>query len=230
MAEEVAEYNCSQSALYTICRLAWTNYAGELMAKGASFLADADHVTQLTAGNNMPAGFVATFTTAKDGYDTQPMLYLNKATGQPVGTVTKIAANNAIYRKVMRLSKDAPLALAGLPSRYNQLAFAQLEAMVVGGNAPKFSKEYTVAAGSNLTLNEFVLTETMQLGVTLNTDVGPVYLCRNLLAGCAGAGRVLTFEQQLDVMAMELDGLDPHAMLTNTTAVDVVVLVKVLEE
>lgn len=96
---------------------------GELMVRGAVFLADAGKVADLMAGDNMPGSFVGVFGAAKDGFDAQYLLFMGLLSGQPMGTVEKLEANNALFRKTMRLSKDAPLALPGEPSRYHGMVY-----------------------------------------------------------------------------------------------------------
>lgn len=201
----------------------------QLMAKGASFLAVAENVTALTAGNNMPAGFVADFSASREGFDAQYLSFMNLRLGQPAGTVDKIGANNAIYRKAIRLSKDAPLALANKPERYNKLVFAQVLAAVSGGGGGSgFEQVYTIAAGANLTVNEFLLVEGVTLEFTLMTDATPVLVCRNVLSGCGGDGKLLIYNTVVQAVGLELPGNDNQLVMTNTTAVEVMVKVKVL--
>lgn len=191
----------------------------QLMAKGSAFLADAGHVAALTADDNMPAGFVASFEASKAGFDAQYLLFMNRSLGQPVGTVDKIAANNAIYRKVMRLSKDAPLALANLPERYNKLVFARVLAVVDGGGGDTgYDVTHTVEAGSNLVVPGFELEEGMVFRLNVLTEGGSVTVCRNVATGCEVSGIAVVFGVQAEVPLGDLVGMDNQLVLTNLSA------------
>lgn len=65
--------------------------------------------------------------------------------------------------------------------------------------------------------------------MTQLTDAGSgVFICRNLMDGCARDGKLLIFDQLLSGMAMDLPGADNYIVLTNTTAMEVQVRIKVL--
>lgn len=325
MNSEIAEYNCSQSALYATCRIMWTNYVDEqaalaglrplytlaygtaalaevtaaqilpddqargsgaevalldlrnvyapdgrlkwqmlkayiefafpahvkpkleeagwrhydeavrnnweemsqLMAKGSAFLADAGNVAGLTADDNMPPGFVAVFEAAKAGFDAQYLLFMNRSLGQPGGTVDKIAANNAIFRKAMRLSKDAPLALANLPERYNKLVFARVLAAVDSGAGDTgYDVTHPVDAGSNKVVQDIVLVEGMIFKIDVLTEGGSVTVCRNVATGCEVSGIAVAFGAPVEILLGDLVGMDNQLVMTNISATPVQVRVR----
>lgn len=78
--------------------------AKRLMLDGNTFIVD--NTVALSAGGNMPAGFVLTFSTAKGEYDTLQQSFLNAGQNDEVQTQTKIAANNDIHTKVMSMFLD----------------------------------------------------------------------------------------------------------------------------
>ena len=75
-----------------------------LMQNGKSFLAA--HTSELTSDDNMPAGFVKTFNVTADRFED----YLRKLNGAlnnaSEGRKTKVAANNNLYEKAMRMARD----------------------------------------------------------------------------------------------------------------------------
>jgi hypothetical protein len=76
----------------------------QLMQNGKSFLAA--HTSSLTADDNMPAGFVKTFNVSADRFED----YLRKLNGAlnnaSEGRKSKVAANNNLYEKAMRMARD----------------------------------------------------------------------------------------------------------------------------
>ena len=74
------------------------------MQNGRSFLQA--HGPELTADDNMPAGFVKTFNVASDRFD-DGLKKMNQASNAASeGRKTKVSANNNIYEKAMRMARD----------------------------------------------------------------------------------------------------------------------------
>jgi hypothetical protein len=84
------------------------------------------NVTALTAGNNMPAAFVATQKTASDNFDAQ---YANfkLAEETSVETANKIKANNLMLSKqVLSMLKDAQVIFMNEPDILTKFVFQNL--------------------------------------------------------------------------------------------------------
>ena len=94
-----------------------------------NYLANAANVTALTAGNNMPATFVATQKTASDNFDTQ---YANfkLAEETSVETANKIKANNLIFQTGMSMLKDAQVIFMNEPDILTKFVFQNLLALI----------------------------------------------------------------------------------------------------
>lgn len=87
-----------------------------------NYLALAANVTALTAGNSIPAGFVATQKTGSDNFDAQ---YNNfkMAEETSVETANKIKANNTIYHAGMAMLNDAQKIFMNEPEILTKLVF-----------------------------------------------------------------------------------------------------------
>jgi hypothetical protein len=94
-----------------------------------NYLANAANVTALTAGNNMPAAFVATQKTASDNFDVQ---YANfkLAEETSVETANKIKANNLIFQAGMSMLKDAQVIFMNEPDILTKFVFQNLLALI----------------------------------------------------------------------------------------------------
>ncbi len=94
-----------------------------------NYLANAANVTALTAGNNMPAAFVATQKTASDNFDAQ---YANfkLAEETSVETANKIKANNLIFQAGMSMLKDAQVIFMNEPDILTKFVFQNLLALI----------------------------------------------------------------------------------------------------
>ncbi len=94
-----------------------------------NYLANAGNVTALTAGNNMPVGFVATQKTASDNFDVQ---YANfkMAEETSVETATKIKANNLCYHAGILMLKDAQVIFMNEPEILTKFVFSNLLSLI----------------------------------------------------------------------------------------------------
>ncbi len=75
-----------------------------LLVDGDAFITA--NTADLTAGNNMPAAFAATFNTAKTQYDTFYQSFITAGQSDEVETQTKLNANNAIHADLMAMFLD----------------------------------------------------------------------------------------------------------------------------
>jgi hypothetical protein len=76
----------------------------QLMQNGKSFLAA--HTSELTADDNMPAGFVKTFNVTADRFEDYLRKHNAALNNASEGRKTKVAANNNLYDKAMRMARD----------------------------------------------------------------------------------------------------------------------------
>lgn len=81
----------------------WASLQG-LFQAGKAFLAA--HAPELTADDNMPAGFVKTFNVAGDRFEDYLKKMNNAMNAAADGRKTKVNANNNIYEKAMRMARD----------------------------------------------------------------------------------------------------------------------------
>lgn len=137
-----------------------------------------------------------------------------------------IAARNAIMRLYNTLIFNNPTASQGFLNNLQReygMQFRNVE-----GETTVLT--FTVAAGSNYTVNDVLLTATGTVIGRLNTAVPPgsVFMCKNLLAGCGVDGKPLEFENDLTMTVADLPGPDSTLVITNTSATDVEVTVKIV--
>jgi hypothetical protein len=94
-----------------------------------NYLANAANISALTAGNNMPASFVATQKIASDNFDIQ---YANfkLAEETSVETANKIKANNLCYEAGMQMMSDAQKIFMNEPEILTKFVFSNLLALV----------------------------------------------------------------------------------------------------
>lgn len=75
-----------------------------LMIKADTFITD--NLADLTANNNMPVAFPATFTALKEAVATKVPEYLNERENTPQGTQEKIKASNELYEDAIAICED----------------------------------------------------------------------------------------------------------------------------
>ena len=120
-----------------------------------NYLATPANVTALTAGNNMPAGFVATQKTASDNFDAiYASFKLAEVTS--VETAAKIKANNACYQTGIQMLKDAQIIFMNEPEILTKFVFKNLLDLI---NPPIAGIKGTVKEkGTNLPLASATIT------------------------------------------------------------------------
>ena len=99
------------------------------------------------------------------------------------------------------------------------------------GPGEEFTTSATVAAGTTFTLSEIALAEGNTITLTLKTNLpGPdgVFACKNTSGGCDTGATALTFNTPVTATYEQLSGDGTQLQLTNMSAVDVVVDVKVV--
>ena len=140
-----------------------------------NYLANAANVTALTAGNNMPAAFVATQKTASDNFDAQ---YANfkLAEETSVETANKIKANNLIFQAGMSMLKDAQVIFMNEPDILTKFVFQNLLALInppVAGIKGNIKEAVTNAVISNAKISaQFDGAAAEEVQVDVNGDFG----------------------------------------------------------
>ena len=105
-AEHEARYEEAGASYYRDAGRGDWEAVSAMNAAGKLFIAT--HLTELTANNNMPAGFETEFGDAVSGFVAQYDQY--KADAQTgMATEAKILANNHIYTKLMSMCEDAQI-------------------------------------------------------------------------------------------------------------------------
>ncbi len=100
-------------------------------ALGLTFITD--HSIPLSAGTtNMPAGFIATYTSGKTAFETVYNNYIQKTIATFSGTNAKIAANNAIYTKLTKMLGDGRLIFEDNDILKAEFTFTNLLAQIAG--------------------------------------------------------------------------------------------------
>lgn len=101
----------------------------QMNSSAKNYLADAGNVAALTAGNNMPAGFVATQKTASDNFDVQYAAF-KMAEQTSVETANKINANNLIFAAGMSMLNDGQKIFMNSPEVLTKFVFGNLLALI----------------------------------------------------------------------------------------------------
>ncbi len=102
-----------------------------MIALGLTFITD--HSNALEAGTtNMPAGFVATYTSGKTAFETVYNNYIQKTIATFGGTNVKIVANNSIYTKLNKMLSDGRLIFEDNDILKSEFTFTNLLAQVAG--------------------------------------------------------------------------------------------------
>ncbi len=141
-----------------------------LNTNAKNYLAVPANVTALTAGNNMPAGFVATQKTASDNFDAQYATF-KLAEETSVETANKIKANNVIYHAGMAMMNDAQKIFMNEPEILTKFVFRNLLDLI---NPPVAGIKGSVKeVNTNAVVPNVVLTAQKEGGVaqTINVEV-----------------------------------------------------------
>jgi hypothetical protein len=79
-------------------------FVAELMQKGDKFIDD--HLTELTAGDNMPPTFETTFGDGKSDFDTQFQAFLDEKEAIVVASENNLKAHNVVHGSIMSAMDD----------------------------------------------------------------------------------------------------------------------------
>jgi hypothetical protein len=105
-----------------------------------------DHLTELTANQNMPATFQATFATAKTAFETLHTQFLSEEGGNPTETQTKITANNDIHTKLMSMLLDGQEIFRNNEALQKQFIFSELLYLASGAGTAGIKGYITATA------------------------------------------------------------------------------------
>ncbi|MBX7141027.1 MAG: carboxypeptidase-like regulatory domain-containing protein [Chitinophagales bacterium] len=99
-----------------------------ILKSGSEFIAN--HTADLTAGDNMPAGFATTYNDAMNAYG--PILGQFKAQQEEaeVGTNVKLSANNTVYEDLQKMMDDGKFLYRNDASKRDQFVFEQVKNLV----------------------------------------------------------------------------------------------------
>lgn len=103
------------------------DWAAMISLLGASLLFINSNQTALeNGGQNMPAGFVATYTNDKDKWEAKYATFLDLKEVSKEETAAKILANNAVYQSLIEMLDDGKYLFANDPVRYERYVFDKL--------------------------------------------------------------------------------------------------------
>lgn len=125
-----------------------------LNTSAKNYLALAANVTALTAGSNMPAGFVVTQKTGSDNFDAQYNSF-KLAEETSVETANKIKANNVIFHAGMAMLNDGQKIFMNEPEILTKFVFGNLLNLInppVAGVKGKIKEAATNAVIANATI------------------------------------------------------------------------------
>ena len=100
----------------------------DMMVAGRGFIVA--NAAALAAGNNMPAGFLASFTLAKAGFETTYTDFLVAEENAVLQTNAKITANNGIYDKLAAMQGDGKKIFRDSPDMANLFTFDYLLGLI----------------------------------------------------------------------------------------------------
>lgn len=90
------------------------------------------HAAELQAGNNMPATFVAKYTTAADEVKVLVQDFINSEELGKESTSEKITRNNALYAKLIQMFKDGQEIFRGNEAVRDQFVFETVLGLISG--------------------------------------------------------------------------------------------------
>lgn len=153
---------------------------GRLLTDGVAFATA--NTADLTAGNIMPAGFPAAFTTTKVDYDALYASYITASQTDEVETQTKIEANNSIFASVMDMFSDGQRIFKKNEAVKKLFTFDQVLLNVEGPGNQGIKGDVTIQGTSNpVTAGEVSFTGPSNKTVEIDEDGH--YECPQLAAG-----------------------------------------------
>jgi hypothetical protein len=153
---------------------------GRLLTDGVAFATA--NTADLTAGNIMPAGFPAAFTTSKVDYDALYASYVTASQTDEVETQTKIEANNGIYASLMQMFRDGQLIFKKNEAVKKLFTFEQVLLNIDGPGNQGIKGDVTIQGTNNpVTVGEVSFTGPSSKSVEIDEDGH--YECPQLAAG-----------------------------------------------
>ncbi len=103
-------------------------HVSALMNAGYQFMQT--HLAELTANENMPAGFPAEYLASSASFNVSYDLFKQRMQQSAAGTQAKAEANNALYRKAISICEDGYQLFSHDPALQQQFSFNRLSEMV----------------------------------------------------------------------------------------------------
>lgn len=144
-----------------------------ILLSGKNFITA--HTAELTAGSNMPAGFSATYNTARTAFLPLLTAYINSKQATPTGTNAKVTANNAEYDACINMFQDGAFLFKTDDAKRPKFVFDSVLAQIsTPGNAGlnvQVAEAVTFNPQQNATVK---MQQTGQPATTLQTDAAGV--------------------------------------------------------
>jgi hypothetical protein len=150
----------------------------ELMKSGSQFINN--HIVELTANNNMPAGFQLIFDTAKGEFNTIFTSFLTKTELAVVATQTKTTANNLVYDKLINMMDDGKEIFKEDEAVRKQFVFDEVLALIkltISDSAGYETEDYEIEAGASLIVGQNTPDPTEEIYAKIIKGNNSVIIC-----------------------------------------------------
>lgn len=148
----------------------------DLMRMGNKFITD--NLTTLTANDNMPSAFQATFSTAKTATGDALTAFLAAESNSVTGAQTKVDALNAVHSDLMSMFLDGQEIFADNVALKKQFTFEQVLALVSGTGPQGFKGTITNTLDNSPIENALVTVQ--GTSHSTNSDAAGNYAMRNI--------------------------------------------------
>lgn len=139
------------------------------------------HNAALSAGNNMPLAFLASYNTAAASFAAKMQQFLNSEEQGVIDTNAKISANNAIYATLINMFKDGQEIFKTQDQIKRQFVFDTVLGLISNPGAAGLRGK--VISAQDLTPIFDVRVEILNTSQSVNTDINGNYLIKPLPVG-----------------------------------------------
>jgi hypothetical protein len=150
----------------------------ELMKSGSQFITT--HLAELTANNNMPAGFQLIFDTAKGEFNTALSGFLTKTELAVIATQTKIIANNLVYDKLINMMDDGKEIFKEDEAVRKQFVFDEVLALIkltISDSAGYETEDFEIPAGTSIIVADNTPEPTKEIYIKIIEGDNSVLIC-----------------------------------------------------
>lgn len=150
----------------------------ELMKSGSQFINN--HLAELTANNNMPAGFQLIFDTSKSEFNTAFSGFLTKTELAVVATQTKITANNLVYDKLINMMDDGKEIFKDDEAVRKQFVFDEVLALIkltISDSAGYETEDFEIPAASSIIVGQRTPYPTQKIYAKIIEGNNSVIIC-----------------------------------------------------